>query len=51
MANIVYSKILHMENYNIQNHNNILLSAACQLQELITFTQEFILIFHCEASH
>jgi len=50
MANIVYSKILHLENCNIQNHN-ILLSAACQLQELITFTQEFILIFHFEAFH
>lgn len=37
MANMAYSKMLHMENYNIQN--NILLSAACQLQEFITFIQ------------
>lgn len=38
MTNTFDSKMLHMENYNVQNHN-ILLSAAFQLQVFITFTQ------------
>lgn len=38
MTSTLDSKMLHMENYNIQNHND-LLSAAFQLQVIITFIQ------------